>query len=340
MSSATRPWPAGSTRARGSCSTRGCGARHGASSRSARPAPRGATPGAATSRNGDLPVAIHLGNCAGAAGAHAERFCAHESQLFEVPEDLSDEAAVLSDPVSVSLRSILLRPPEAVRPVLVYGSGTLAFAAIGLLRHLYPRLEIWAATRAGFRSSLAAQTRCRRRADLDARTNSFARSARRTGKPAAQTLEREGLAAGRARRSSTTRSAAPRPSRPRSASLQTGGHARGERRRAAEALRVDAHVLQGAPRRRLERLRHRGGRRRPKARLRALLRLRRGRPRPDAGRHAPLPAWPTGARPCSPSPTRATPAPSRCSSSPRPQSPARSDRRVEQLVDLLGAART
>ncbi len=108
-------------------------------------------------RYGDLPVAIHLGNCAGAPGVHAERFCAHESQLFEVPDALSDEAAILSDPVSVSLRSILLCPPDTSLPVLVYGSGTLAFAAIGLLRHLYPQLEIWAATRPGFRSSLAAK---------------------------------------------------------------------------------------------------------------------------------------------------------------------------------------
>jgi threonine dehydrogenase-like Zn-dependent dehydrogenase len=108
-------------------------------------------------RYGDLPVAIHLGNCAGAAGVHAERFCAHESQLFEVPETMSDEAAVLSDPVSVSLRSILLSAPDTSLPALVYGSGTLAFAAIGLLRHLYPDLEIWAAVRPGFRSSLAAR---------------------------------------------------------------------------------------------------------------------------------------------------------------------------------------
>jgi len=106
-------------------------------------------------RGGELPVAIHLGNCAGSPGVHAERFCAHESQLFEVPEGLSDEAAVLSDPVSVSLRSILLCPPDTSAPALVYGSGTLAMAAIGLLRHLHPQLEIWAATRPGGRASLA-----------------------------------------------------------------------------------------------------------------------------------------------------------------------------------------
>ena len=106
-------------------------------------------------RSGDLPVSIHLGNCAAAAGAHAERFGAHVSQLFTIPDDVSDEAAVLADPVSVSLRSILLAPPPDGQPVLVYGSGTLAFAAIALLRHLYPATEVWAATRPGARAELA-----------------------------------------------------------------------------------------------------------------------------------------------------------------------------------------
>jgi threonine dehydrogenase-like Zn-dependent dehydrogenase len=108
-------------------------------------------------RSGDLPVSIHLGNCAAAAGAHAERFAAHPSQLFAIPDGVSDEAAVLADPVSVSLRSILLAPPAGGAPVLVYGSGTLAFAAIALLRHLYPEAEVWAAVRPGARSALAAR---------------------------------------------------------------------------------------------------------------------------------------------------------------------------------------
>jgi threonine dehydrogenase-like Zn-dependent dehydrogenase len=106
-------------------------------------------------RSGDLPVSIHIGNCAAAAGAHAERFGAHESQLFAIPDSVSDDAAVLADPVSVSLRSILLAPPADGQAALVYGSGTLAFAAIALLRHLYPATEVWAATRPGARAALA-----------------------------------------------------------------------------------------------------------------------------------------------------------------------------------------
>src|SRR5262249_56791138 len=92
-------------------------------------------------RAGDLPASIHLGNCAGAAGAHAERFAAHPSQLFTIPDNVSDDAAVPAHPVSVSLRTILLAPPTVGQPVLVYGSGTLAFAAVALLRHLYPGTE-------------------------------------------------------------------------------------------------------------------------------------------------------------------------------------------------------
>ena len=106
-------------------------------------------------RGGDLPVSIHIGNCAAASGAHAERFAAHVSQLFAIPGHISDEAAVLADPVSVSLRSILLAPPADGQAVLVYGSGTLAFAAIALLRYLYPSAEVWAATRPGKRAELA-----------------------------------------------------------------------------------------------------------------------------------------------------------------------------------------
>jgi threonine dehydrogenase-like Zn-dependent dehydrogenase len=108
-------------------------------------------------RGGNLPVSIHLGNCAAAVGAHAERFAAHPSQLYTIPDGTSDEAAVLADPVSVSLRSILLAPPPGGQPVLVYGSGTLAFAAVALLRHLYPGTEVWAVTRPGARAELAAR---------------------------------------------------------------------------------------------------------------------------------------------------------------------------------------
>jgi threonine dehydrogenase-like Zn-dependent dehydrogenase len=103
---------------------------------------------------GVVSAALHLGNCASAPGAHADLFSAHEGQLFPVPDGMSDDAAVLADPASVSLRTILLHPPEPSRPALVYGSGTLADAAVGLLRHLHPDVEVWMASRPGPRAEI------------------------------------------------------------------------------------------------------------------------------------------------------------------------------------------
>jgi threonine dehydrogenase-like Zn-dependent dehydrogenase len=104
---------------------------------------------------GVVPAALHLGNCASAPGAHAERFAAHVGQLFPVPDGVSDDVAVLADPASVSLRTILLAPPPPGSAVLVYGCGTLAAAAVGLLRHLHADVEVWVVSRPGPRAELA-----------------------------------------------------------------------------------------------------------------------------------------------------------------------------------------
>lgn len=48
---------------------------------------------------GALPPSIHLGNCAASPGAFAPFFAAHESQCIPVPDGVSDEQAVLADPV-------------------------------------------------------------------------------------------------------------------------------------------------------------------------------------------------------------------------------------------------
>jgi threonine dehydrogenase-like Zn-dependent dehydrogenase len=102
-----------------------------------------------------VPPSLHIGNCATAPGVHGEQFSAHEHQLFPVPDDVSDDAAVLADPASVSLRTILLHPPIPDSPVLIYGCGTLALAALGLLRFLYPDQEVWLVSRPGARAELA-----------------------------------------------------------------------------------------------------------------------------------------------------------------------------------------
>ena len=63
---------------------------------------------------------------------------------------------------------------------MIYGSGTLALAAVALVRHLYPGTEVWAATRPGARAGLA--TRLGAHAVLSSRPGELvAQVARRAG---------------------------------------------------------------------------------------------------------------------------------------------------------------
>ena len=115
--------------------------------------PRGVSPGCPACEAGDLslcwnfltpPIApgIHSGTSADATGGFATLMPAHDSMLLPVPDAISDEAAVLADPFSVSLRSIVRhRPPPGGR-VLVYGAGSLGSTAVAALRALHPGVEI------------------------------------------------------------------------------------------------------------------------------------------------------------------------------------------------------
>jgi threonine dehydrogenase-like Zn-dependent dehydrogenase len=104
---------------------------------------------------GEISPGLHTGVSRDATGGFAELMPAHCSMLFVVPEELSDEEAVLADPVSVSLHSITRHPPSPDAKCVVYGAGALGLAAIGLLRALYPTVEIAAVARFRAQQQLA-----------------------------------------------------------------------------------------------------------------------------------------------------------------------------------------
>ena len=104
---------------------------------------------------GALAAGIHHGTNAEAGGAFAPEFVAHRSQLVPVPDSVSDEQAVLADPFSVSLHSVLRRPPAAGAPVLVYGLGPLGLGAVAALGRLYPDSPVYAVGRHDHQKRLA-----------------------------------------------------------------------------------------------------------------------------------------------------------------------------------------
>jgi len=104
--------------------------------------------------SGALAPGIHHGNSREATGGFATLVPAHESQCIPIPDGVSDEAAVLADPFSVSLHAILRHPPDG-RLALVYGCGTLGLLAVAILRALYPDTRVLAVARFEHQARLA-----------------------------------------------------------------------------------------------------------------------------------------------------------------------------------------
>lgn len=104
---------------------------------------------------GSIARGIHSGNSATATGGFAPRVPAHESQWIPIPDDVSNEAAALADPFSVSFHAILKAPPTEGGAVLVYGCGTLGLLAIAILRMLHPDVRVLAVARFAHQARLA-----------------------------------------------------------------------------------------------------------------------------------------------------------------------------------------
>jgi threonine dehydrogenase-like Zn-dependent dehydrogenase len=107
-------------------------------------------------RRGRLAPGIHTGTCREASGGFAPALPAHESMAMPIPDGISDEQAVLADPFSVSLHSVLRHPPRPGDLVVVYGCGTLGLCAIEILTKLFDA-KVYAISRFDHQARLATQ---------------------------------------------------------------------------------------------------------------------------------------------------------------------------------------
>lgn len=92
--------------------------------------------------DGRLAPGIHTGNSSDATGGFAELLPAHTQMMIPVPDDVTDEVAVLADPFAVSLHAITRNPPPPGGKAVVYGAGALGTCATAILRTLYPSVEV------------------------------------------------------------------------------------------------------------------------------------------------------------------------------------------------------
>lgn len=105
--------------------------------------------------DGRLAPGIHVGNSADAPGGFGELLPAHDSMAIPVPDDVTDEVAVLADPFAVSLHSVTRTPPPPGGRAVVWGAGALGTAAVAILRALHPTVEVAVVARTDAQQRLA-----------------------------------------------------------------------------------------------------------------------------------------------------------------------------------------
>ncbi len=87
-------------------------------------------------RTGPLPVGSMIGWNSFTGGSWSQSFVAHESQLYRVPPEVTDEEAVLTDPIAGALHAVLRRPPRDDESILIVGGGLLGMGVMGSIRAL------------------------------------------------------------------------------------------------------------------------------------------------------------------------------------------------------------
>lgn len=108
---------------------------------------------------GHLEPGIQIGFCNSTCGGWAPQFVAHDSQLHPVPDSLSDEQAVLVEPLAGGIHASLLTWPTLVgvdEPIVaVLGAGTMGLCAIAGLRRYVPGVRIVVGARYPHQQALA-----------------------------------------------------------------------------------------------------------------------------------------------------------------------------------------
>jgi threonine dehydrogenase-like Zn-dependent dehydrogenase len=83
-----------------------------------------------------------------------DHFLAHRSQLVKVPDEIPDDQAVLIEPASVSLHSVLKRPPGRGENVLVIGAGTIGLNVIQCAKTVQPECNLFLLEKVDFKKEL------------------------------------------------------------------------------------------------------------------------------------------------------------------------------------------
>jgi threonine dehydrogenase-like Zn-dependent dehydrogenase len=98
---------------------------------------------------GPIEVGLQTGYCADTGGGWGEELVAHPSQIHRVPESLTDEAAVLIEPLACCIHAALRGAAGPDDLVVVFGAGTIGLLTIAAIRHFTPPRRLIAVAKHG-----------------------------------------------------------------------------------------------------------------------------------------------------------------------------------------------
>ena len=85
---------------------------------------------------GSISVGVQTGYCRDTGGGWSQYVLAHHSQIHLVPDDLSDEIAVLLEPFACALHGVLQAEFNDVDNICIIGGGTIGLLTVAALRML------------------------------------------------------------------------------------------------------------------------------------------------------------------------------------------------------------
>jgi threonine dehydrogenase-like Zn-dependent dehydrogenase len=106
---------------------------------------------------GDIEPGLQSGFCCDTGGGWSTRMVAHESQLHDVPADMSDEAAVMVEPAACAVHGALAADVGPDDIVAVIGAGTLGLLTIAALSRWTPPARLVAAAKHPHQRRLATE---------------------------------------------------------------------------------------------------------------------------------------------------------------------------------------
>jgi threonine dehydrogenase-like Zn-dependent dehydrogenase len=104
---------------------------------------------------GDLSPGVATGSCTETGGSWSPVFTAHHSQLYRIPENVSDENAMLVEPFACGLHAALHNIPADDETVLIIGAGTIGLMQLAALRALGSKAKILITARYPFQAEAA-----------------------------------------------------------------------------------------------------------------------------------------------------------------------------------------